>query len=148
MNAARAGDMAGGAMPAVPACGTSPGIWSWALSVQFLLGMAVNRLGRPSQATGAARAARTVFLVAHVVIALGMAAGAVMVIRAGAGPRSRWRLETWGAAAIAVTIAAGILTMVTKSNWWSYVLALGFIASLLTYGGLLVRVRPSRPPAG
>jgi len=118
------------------------------LTVQFLLGMAVNLLGLPSQATGAARAASTVFLVAHVVIALGMAAGAVMVIRAGAGPRSRWRLETWGAAAIAVTIAAGILTMVTKSNWWSYVLALGFIASLLTYGGLLVRVRPSRPPAG
>src|SRR5260370_38324886 len=88
---------AGPCRPAVPACGTSPGIWSWALSVQFLLGMAVNLLGLPSQATGAARAASTVFLVAHVVIGLGMAAAAVMLIRAVAGPRRRRRVDIWGA---------------------------------------------------
>ena len=43
--------------------------------------------------------------------------------------------------AIAATTAAGILTMITKSNWWSYTMALGFIASLLVYGGLLLQAR-------
>src|SRR5260370_30595999 len=89
---------AGPCRPAVPACGTSPGIWSWALSVQFLLGLAVHLLGLPSQATRAARAASTVFLVAHVVIALGMPSGAVMGIQARAGPRNRRRLDTHGSA--------------------------------------------------
>ena len=57
----------------------------------------------------------------------------------------RWRTQgTIGAAAIAATIAAGVLTMITKSNWWSYAMAAGFIASLLIYGGLLI---PARAPA-
>ena len=84
------------------------------------------------------------FLAAHVLIAVGLAVGAILVIGATAGltDQSR-RLAICGSAAIAATIAAGILTMITKSNWWSYGMALGFIAALLTYGGLLV---PGRPP--
>ena len=45
------------------------------LSVQFLLGMAVSHLGQPSQARGAAHIASTVFLAAHVLITVGLAAG-------------------------------------------------------------------------
>jgi len=110
------------------------------LAVQFLLGMAVNLLGLPAQATGAAHAATLAFLAAHIVVSAGMLAGAFMVVRAAAraGYRLR-RLAIWGAAAIVATIAAGILTLAVNSNWWSYAMAVGFIASLLIYGGILVR---------
>ena len=46
--------------------------------------MAVNLAGQPSQATGTARTASTVFLAAHALIALGMAIGAVLTVRASA----------------------------------------------------------------
>ena len=112
------------------------------LAAQFLLGMAVNLLGPPSQAKGAAHTATTVFLAAHVLITLGLLAGAVMIIRAtGRSQAPSRQLAIGGAIAIAATTAAGILTMTTKSNWWSYSMALGFIASLLVYGGLLMQAR-------
>ena len=77
-----------------------------------------------------------------------MIVGAVMATRASGGLRSQRRQpETWGAAAITVTVAAGILTTITKSNWSSCLMALGFITSLLIYGSLLVRASPSPPPA-
>ena len=43
-----------------------------------------------------------------------------------------------GAAAHAVAVVAGILTLITKNNWWSYTMAVGFIAALLAYGSLLL----------
>ncbi len=114
------------------------------LAAQFLLGMAVNFLGLPSQAMGAAHTATTVFLAGHVLITLGLLAGAVMIIRASARPQAQSRqLAIGGAIAIAATTAAGIFTMITKSNWWSYTMALGFIASLFVYGGLLMQARTS-----
>ena len=116
------------------------------LAVQFLLGMAVNLLGLPAETTGAAHAATIAFLAAHIVVSAGMLAGAFMVVRAPAQAGKRWRRQAiWGAAAIMVTVAAGILTQITKSNWWSYAMAVGFIASLLVYGGILVRA--GAPPA-
>ena len=109
------------------------------LAAQFLLGMALSLVGQPSETTGGARIASTVLLAVHVLIALGLAAGAVMVIRAAAGGAAQQRrLAWWGAAAIAVTIAAGVLTTITGSNGWSYAMAAGFVASLGLYGGLLV----------
>ena len=116
------------------------------LAVQFLLGMAVNLLGLPSEATGAAHAASNAFLAAHIVVAAALLASAFMVVRSAARAGSRWRrLAIWGAAAIVVTVGAGILALGTKSTWWSYAMAVGFIASLLIYGGILVRA--SAPPA-
>ena len=115
------------------------------LAIQFLLGMAVNLLGQPFQVSGAAHAASLVFLTAHIIVSAGMLAGAALALRAAARAGGRWRTQgTVGAAAIAATIAAGVLTMITKSNWWSYAMAAGFIASLLIYGGLLT---PARAPA-
>jgi hypothetical protein len=109
------------------------------LAAEFLLGMAVNLLGLPSQATGAARTASTAFLAAHALIAAGLAIAAGLGIRHAQSTRDRV-LAAGGAAAIAVTITAGILTLITKSNWWSYGMAAGFITSLLIYAGIL------RPP--
>jgi len=116
------------------------------LSAQFLLGMAVNLIGQPSQSTGAARAVSTVLLGLHVVVAIGLLAGAVMVIRAarGGGKRPR-QLARSGAVLIGLTVIAGIMTVITKNNWWSYTMAAGFIASMLLYGSLLVRAQSPAP---
>jgi hypothetical protein len=109
------------------------------LASVFLLGMAVNLTGPPSQTRGAAHLASIAFLAAHVLIALGIGVGTVLLLRAAArlGGRSR-RQSITGAAAITVAVTAGILTLLTGSNWWSYAMAAGFIAALLAYGSLLL----------
>ncbi|MGH3194138.1 MAG: hypothetical protein ACRDOL_44140 [Streptosporangiaceae bacterium] len=116
------------------------------LSAQFLLGMAVNLIGQPSQTTGAAHTASTVLLSLHVAVGIGLLAGAVMVIRAarGGGDRPR-QLARSGAVLIGLTFIAGVMTVITKNNWWSYAMAAGFIASVLLYGSLLVRAQSPAP---
>jgi len=115
------------------------------LTVQFLLRMAVNLIGQPSETTGDARIASTVFLAAHALVSAGMVIGAAQAVRAAAYLGSPWRSPAiCGAAAITATVAAGVLTTITQSNWWSYAMATGFIASLLIYGSLLL---PARVPA-
>jgi hypothetical protein len=105
----------------------------------FLLGMAVNLLGLPSETSGAAHVASIALLAAHVLIALGLLIGTVMLIRAAAGLGGRWRRQAvTGAIAIVAAFGAGALTLATKNNWWSYAMAVGFIAALLAYGSLLL----------
>jgi len=119
------------------------------LSAQFLLGMAVNLIGPPSETTGAAHAVSTVLLGLHVVVAIGLLAGTVLVIRAarGGGKRPR-QLARSGAVLIGLTVIAGVMTVITKNNWWSYTMAAGFIASMVLYGSLLVRAQSPAPPPG
>jgi len=63
----------------------------------------------------------------------------VPLLRAAAKLGGLWRRRAiTGAAAIAVAVVAGILTLATKNNWWSYTMAVGFIAALLAYGNLLL----------
>ena len=114
-----------------------------------LLGMAVNLIGQPSETTGAAHAVSIVLLGLHVVVAIGLVAGAVMVIRAarGGGDRPR-QLARSGAVLIGLTVIAGVMTVITKNNWWSYAMATGFIASVLLYGSLLVRAQSLAPQPG
>ena len=118
----------------------------------FLLGMAVNLTGLPAQTTGAGHLASIAFLAAHTLIAIGLVVGTVMLLRAAARLGGRWRRQAIaGAAAVAMAVAAGVLTMITKNNWWSYTMAVGFIAALLAYGGLLLPattpVQDSLPPS-
>jgi hypothetical protein len=118
------------------------------LASVFLLGMAVNLIGLPSQTSGVAHLASVAFLAAHALIALGLVIGTVLLLRAAARLGGRWRGQaTAGAAAIAVAVAAGILTVITSSNWWSYAMAAGFIAALLAYGSLLLLPAPTTSPA-
>lgn len=115
------------------------------LASVFLLGMAVNLIGLPSQTTGGAHLASLAFLAAHALIALGLIIGTLLLLRAAARLGGRWRRQTIvGTAALAVAVAAGILTLATKSNWWSYAMAAGFIAAVLAYGSLLL---PATAPA-
>jgi hypothetical protein len=114
--------------------------------VQFLLGMVIYMAGVPSRARGSAHTVSMVALSAHVVVAIGLAAGAVLILRATAATHDwrRW-LAGAGAAVIAVAAAAGILTLATSSGWWSFVMAAGFTAALLAYGGLLIPVTADDP---
>ena len=119
----------------------------------FLLGMTTGSLtGLPAQTTGAGHLASIAFLAAHTLIAIGLVVGTVMLLRAAARLGGRWRRQAIaGAAAVAMAVAAGVLTMITKNNWWSYTMAVGFIAALLAYGGLLLPattpVQDSLPPS-
>ena len=115
------------------------------LTSVFLLGMAASLIGLPAETTGAAHLASIAFLAAHALIALGLIAGAVMQLRAavrlGGRPRS---YAIAGATGIAVATVAGVLTLITKSGWWSYTMAVGFIVALLASGSLLL---PANTPA-
>jgi hypothetical protein len=110
------------------------------LSAQFLFGMAIALIGQPSETTGVAHTASNVLLGLHVLVAVVLVIGAIGVVRAartsGDGQR---RLAHWGATAIVLTFGAGVATVITKNDWLSYTMAVGFIASLLIYVGLLVR---------
>jgi hypothetical protein len=119
------------------------------LTGTFLLGTAVNLIGLPSQTSGGAHIASLAFLAAHMLIALGLVLGAVMVPRAIPDSRRMWRKQAiLGVAAISMTTTAGVLTLLTKSNWWSYAMAAVFITALLTYGSILAQPEPSdRRPA-
>jgi heme A synthase len=69
-----------------------------------------------------------------------------MVIRAARDGGNRPRqLARSGAVLIGLTVIAGIMTVITKNNWWSYTMAAGFIASMLLYGSLLVRAQSPAP---
>jgi hypothetical protein len=119
------------------------------LTGTFLLGMAVNVIGLPSHTSGGAHIASLAFLAAHTLIALGLLVGAIMLLRATPDGTGTWRKQAiLGAAAISVTTAAGVLTLLTNSNWWSYAMAVGFIAALLSYGSILAQSEPlSRRPS-
>lgn len=114
------------------------------LAAQFLIGMGINLIGLPSQTVGTAHVATTVLLVGHIVVAIAIAIGALEAVRAAEkGGRER-RLALIGAAVVVVTIGAGALTVATSSNWWSYLMAVGFLAALLIYVALLVRAPRER----
>lgn len=110
------------------------------LSAQFLLGMGVNLIGLPGDTSGAAKTTTQILLGLHVLISLGLLVGAgisLSLARKAGEPFVRF---AWiGATGIAITVTAGILTTATKSNWWSYLMALGFMASLLLYGAVFTR---------
>jgi hypothetical protein len=116
------------------------------LMVQFLLGMVIYLIGLPSRLSGEAHTASIVFVFIHVLLAMGLAAGAAWIIRATAdAPDWRRWLARGGAAAIGTAFAAGILTLVTSNGWWSFVMAAGFTGALVAYGGLLI---PATAAAG
>ncbi len=111
------------------------------LTVMFLLGMAVNLIGLPSETSGAAKTATSIFLGLHVLISLGLLVGAALTIRLSAAGTNLRRLAGIGALLIVITFIAGVLTLAFDNNWWSYLMAAGFIASYLIYIGLLMQAR-------
>ena len=112
------------------------------LIAQFLLGMGVNLIGQPSEATGAAKVVTIAALAGHVAIAVGLIVGAILTVRRAAAVGADLRTQSWiGVALVAITIASGVLTMTLRSNWWSYLMAVGFVALLVVYGNLYLRAK-------
>lgn len=116
------------------------------LTAMFLLGMAVNLIGLPDEATGFWRTASICLLVLHVLVAIGLIVGAVQIRtlseKAGAPFRTFGMV---GSAGVGVAFLGGILTMATHgNNWWSYVMAVGFISAMIGYGRLWVLVAAHR----
>jgi heme A synthase len=117
------------------------------LCVQFLVGMAVALIGPSPETTGAAHTASNVLFGLHVVVAIALAAVAVRTVRAArSSGEGVLRLARGGAAMIGLTFAAGVITVITNNDWWSYAMAVGFIASLLVYGSLLVHEQQQVQP--
>ena len=110
------------------------------LTILFLLGMGVNLIGRPDENSGAAKVVTSIALGLHILVAIGLLVVAALCLwRSGElAPAARSLAQT-GGILIVVSIVAGVLTMTTDSKWWSYLMAVGFIASLLVYGRLLVQ---------
>jgi heme A synthase len=113
------------------------------LTLMFLLGMAVNLIGLPSEVTGGAQTATTVLLSLHIFVAFALVAGSVVaLLRARAS--SFFRLAAIGLAVIALTFVCGAITVSTGDALWSYAMSVGFIASFWIYGLLFVRTRGER----
>lgn len=111
------------------------------LGIAFLLGMAVNLIGLPSQTSGLSQTWTSIFVAFHVLIAVGLLAGgsiAIGMLRKYEPTQAK--LGWAGLAAIAITFIAGVLTIAYENNWWSYLMAVGFFASIWIYGILYFRV--------
>jgi hypothetical protein len=112
------------------------------LAAAFLLGMAVNLIGLPNEAEGSAKITTTAFLGLHVLVAIGLVAGTINIMRIAKRLDVRMRRLTYAAAAcIGVTFAAGVITMITTSNWWSYAMAMGFVVAFMLYGVVFTRTK-------
>jgi hypothetical protein len=110
------------------------------LTVAFLLGMGVNLIGVPDETTGAAKVVTSIALGLHVLVALGLLVVAALCLwGSGELTAAARNLALTGLVLTVVTIATGVLTLTTGSNWWSFVMAVGFIASFLVYGRLLLK---------
>jgi hypothetical protein len=104
-----------------------------ALALQFLLGMAANLIGEPESGVGVA--VGWVVVVLHILIAIGLVVIAVRLLLAARQAQRGARLATWGLVVILITFLAGVVTMVTGSDWASYAMATGFLAAAALYGG-------------
>lgn len=117
------------------------------LTAQFVLGMAVNLIGLPSEAdTPFAKISSTIFLDLHMLIALGLLIGAVLAIKNSITQKSKFKNLVWiGAASVVISTIGGMLTMgTTGKEWWSYLMAIGFISAFISYGMLYMRTQATK----
>lgn len=110
------------------------------LAAQYLLGIAVGLIGLPQDSTGTAKVATTIFLILHVLLGIALLVSAVLVVRAASrASGGMGTLAVSAATLLVVSFVAGILTLASGNDWWSFLMAVGFILSLLVYGSLYAR---------
>ncbi|HET6924578.1 MAG TPA: hypothetical protein VFH39_01995 [Candidatus Saccharimonadales bacterium] len=98
----------------------------WMLALQFVLGMIMNLMGE--QHRGTSHVVYVVVLVTHILNAIGLAEGGVYIALKAPGKRN------WVAAIVVLTtLTSGILTVRTRNDMWSFVMACGFLASAWLY---------------
>jgi hypothetical protein len=107
------------------------------LTLQFLLGMAVNLIGLPDETQGFAKLSTSILLLLHVLVAVGLIVNAVLIVRYAKPNADAQRFARLSGAAVGLATVGGILTLsVPGANWWSYLMALAFIAAFGLYGRL------------
>jgi hypothetical protein len=110
------------------------------LGVAFLLGMAVNLIGLPSETSGGAKTATSILLGLHGLVGIGLIVGAAMTVRQAMKVGASYtKLARAGGAAIGLTFVVGLVYMATESSWWSYMMAVGFLVAFFIYGKLMLR---------
>jgi hypothetical protein len=104
-----------------------------AMAVQFLLGMAANLIGPPSESSGWTRGVAVVVLALHALVGLSLIVVGVRVLlatrRHGAGRRP----AAWALGITVTTFLVGIGTMVTGSGGLSFLMSAGFLATAALY---------------
>ncbi len=114
-----------------------------ALALEFLLGMTLNLL--PDDGA-AARVLHAIALGLHVLVGIGVVIVAVRLLRVARQEDIAVREATWALAVVAATFIAGVLTVLLDSEWLSFLMAAGFLASALLYvRTLLVGASVARP---
>ena len=106
-----------------------------ALAVEFLLGMAVNLLPHDGSV---GRVLNSIALGLHVLVGIGVVVVAVRLLRVAQQEGVAARAATWALVVVAATFVAGVLTVVLHSEWLSFLMAAGFLASTLMYVRLLL----------
>jgi hypothetical protein len=113
------------------------------LIAQFLLGMGVNLIGQPGSTL--AKVTEGVFLVLHVLIAIGLVTLAVLTVREAFKLGQQWpAFARIGAAGVGVAFIGGVGTMASTgaiSNWFSYLMSVGFILAFAGFGYLYTQLR-------
>ncbi|MGO4298877.1 hypothetical protein [Leifsonia sp. RAF41] len=102
-----------------------------ALAVQFLLGMAANLIGEPESTF--VIVVDWIIIILHILIAIGLVVVAVRLLLAARKAGVGQHLAMWGLVVIVITFLAGVGTMVTGSDWASYVMATGFLVAAALY---------------
>ncbi|WP_258045979.1 hypothetical protein [Leifsonia shinshuensis] len=118
-----------------------------ALAVQFLLGMGANLLGSPAEDDGAARVFASIVLGLHALVGIGVIVVAVRAWltarRADVAPRA----ALWAFVVILLTFLAGVGTMLTGSEWLSFLMSAGFVAAAALYVVIGARALAQRSAA-
>jgi hypothetical protein len=110
------------------------------LGLQFLLGVLLTFVGK--DATGATAVFGIFVLAFHVLIAIGLLINGTLLAYHYKDPLARW-----GAWVIALTILSGLLTVVTASDVFSFLMAIGFLAASGIYVRLYMHtINLTRPP--
>jgi hypothetical protein len=110
------------------------------LTLQFLLGMAINLMGEPESAF--AKASHGLLLGLHILIAVGLVINASLIMHHALKLGGHYlRTARFATAGIGTGFLAGILTLVTQNDWWSYLMAIGFIDAFVFSGILFVQLK-------
>jgi hypothetical protein len=106
-----------------------------ALAVEFLLGMTVNLL--PDDGAGG-QVLHPIVLALHVLVGIGVVVVAVRLLIVARQEDIAVREATWALVVVAATFIAGVLTVLLDSEWLSFAMAAGFLASTLMYVRMLL----------
>lgn len=119
------------------------------LVLQFVLGLALGTLA-PYDATSNELPSplHNVLLIAHVLVSFVLLIGSVVImVRATKRPGRRWTIIGWlGLGSIIAALAGGVLTITTPwSDFFTFIMGLGFIAALVVYAYGLNVLRSTLP---